>query len=135
MISSDWDHMTNHFQKLAFSVNSTRPHKANTVSVFQSLFFQWIRPIHTKPILLCVQIFPLWRAFAKVYTVFIVFVWPGHKNKIKCLHFQMKTHPCGQGLSICWWFIFAVLSFYIFSIILTEKTNCIITDVRIYTEF
>ena len=104
----DWGHMTNRFQKYAFSI---------------------IRPVHTKPIVLCFQISPLWRAISKV-CVFInfdpstrhryccvfksfhsgerfrkfafsskvcVFVWTGHENATKCLRFQMKTHPCGPG--------------------------------------
>ena len=33
-------------------------------------------PVHTKPILLYFQVFPLWRVFSKV-CVFIVFVWFG----------------------------------------------------------
>ena len=66
--------MTKRFQKIAFSVNSTRPHEADNVafsnlstleSVFKRLRFQWIQPVHTKPILLRFQIFPFWRAFSK----------------------------------------------------------------------
>ena len=57
--------------------------------------FQWIRPVHTKPILLHFEIFP--RAFWKV-CVFIVFVWTEYENATKCLRFQMETHSCGRGL-------------------------------------
>ena len=41
--------MTNRFQKFAFSVNSTRPHEADTVSIFKSLRFHRFRPVHTTP--------------------------------------------------------------------------------------
>ena len=36
------------------------------MSVFESLRFHSFRPVHTTPILLCFQIFPLWRSFSKV---------------------------------------------------------------------
>ena len=70
--------MTNRFQKFVFSLISTRQHDADTVafsnlstleSVFKSLRFH--------------------RSFVRT----------GHENATKCLRFQMKTHPCGRGLS------------------------------------
>ena len=77
----DWDHVTNRFQKFAFSVNSTRPHDTDTVA-FSSLSILEI-------------VFKSLRFHRKRY---IVFVWTGHENATKYLRFQMKT-PCGRGRS------------------------------------
>ena len=82
----DWDHMINRFQKFAFSVNSTRPHEADTV-VFSNLST-------------LESVFKSLRFHRKRYIVFIVFVWTGHKNATKCLRFQMKTHSCGRDLKL-----------------------------------
>ena len=57
------------FRKFAFSVNSTRPHKAvafSNLSILESVF--------------------------KSLRFHIVFVWMGHVNESKCLRIQMKTH-------------------------------------------
>ena len=76
--------MTNLFKKFVFSVNLTHPYEA--------------------VVLLCFQIFPLWRAFSKV-CLFIenntsFFMWAGHENATKCFCFQMKAHLCGLGLNV-----------------------------------
>ena len=57
---------------------TTRPHDTDAVGVFKSFHSGGLR-FHRKR--------------------YIVFVWTGHENATKCLRFQMKTHPCGRGLS------------------------------------
>ena len=71
------------FQKFAFSVNVAFSNLSTLESILKSFRFHWKR--------------------------YIVFIRGFYATK--CLRFQMKTHSCGQGLSIRWRFIFAVLSF------------------------
>ena len=95
--------MTNRFQKFAFSVNSTRPHEADTVSVFKSLRFHSFRPSTRHRYCSVFKSFhsgDRFRKFAfpsKTIHRFHCFRVDGTPKTQQCLRFQLKTHPCGRG--------------------------------------
>ena len=63
--------MTNHFQKFAFSLISTRPHDTDTVA------FSNLSTLES--------VFKSLRFHRKRYIIVIVFVWTGHENATKGL--------------------------------------------------